>query len=82
MNIIKNSTILELPHTLEQGSAEIMCSKPYRIERIEEDNQITWFGYNTNWKRVGKQWYELVGADFEPCGIPEYEKIFITINNK
>lgn len=79
MKIIKKSVILELPETLENGSAKIMCNKPYIIERTEENNEIIWWGYNTNWKLdvLDNQWYELINFNFIPCAIPEYEKLYI-----
>ena len=85
MKIIKKSTILELPETLEEGSTKIICDKPYNIERIEKNNKVIWLGYNTNWKldKSNNQWYYLVKMNWVPCNIPEYEKLYnkIKINS-
>lgn len=79
VRIVKQSTILEVPETIEEGSAKIICSKPYQIERVEYSDEVIWFGFNTNWKldKTNNQWYVLViGSDFVPCDVPEYEKIY------
>ncbi len=78
MKIVKKSVWLELPETLEDCSAKIMCDKPYVIERTETDNGVVWFGYNTNWKKIGEQWY-ILHNDFVPCEIPEYEKMYLKL---
>ncbi len=77
MKIIKKSVWLELPETLEDGSAKIMCSKPYKIERTEYKDEVTWYGQNTNWNKKNNQWHMLIGSDFVPCDIPEYEKMYL-----
>lgn len=83
MRIISTTTTLELPETLELGSAKIICDSPYRIERIETSNgDIMWFGYNTNWHRLNDIWYELVNTDFIECNMPEYEKMYLELNLK
>jgi len=79
MKIVKKSIILELPETLEDGSSKIMCDKPYRIERIEEDGEIIWFGYNTNWKKTDGKWYKLETMEFVECETPEYEKMYLEL---
>lgn len=76
MEIVKHSIILELPQTLETGTALKFCEKPYRIERIEQDNTIVWYGYNTNWKYENDKWFKLNGFGFIECEEPEYEKIY------
>lgn len=78
MKISKTSIFVELPETLEEGSAKTMCEKPYYIERVEHNKEIIWFGYNTNWKcnmTTGK-WYQLIGQGFVECYEPHYEKLF------
>lgn len=83
MKIISTTTVLELPETLETGSAKIMCDKPYRIERIENNNgDVIWFGYSKNWHKTDGIWYELVDTDFVECNIPEYEKLYLELNKK
>ncbi len=79
MKIVKKSVLLELPETLEEGNAKIMCDKPYIIQRNESNNEITWYGYNTNWNKKNNQWYMLIGSDFVPCDIPEYEKMYLKL---
>lgn len=82
MKIISKSITLELHETLETGTAKIMCDKPYRIERVEKDNTIVWYGYNTNWLFDYENWYKLDGNKFIKCDIPEYEKLFQELNIK
>lgn len=74
--IVKKSIWLELPETLEQGSAKLICDKPYLIERVEENNVVIWFGHNTNWKFKNNKWYKLNNGKFIDCNKPEYELIF------
>lgn len=76
MKVIKQSTLVEFPKTLEEGFAKDVCDKPYIIERIEYDGMIIWYGYNTNWKYHYDQWYKLVDMEFVPCEIPEYERLY------
>ena len=73
MKIIKKTFLVEVPETLEKGSAKIICDKPYLIERTEIDNEVIWWGYNTNWKSINGEWYMLIGNKFVPCDEPEYE---------
>ena len=82
MKKIKEITILEIPETLEGGSAKIVCEKPYRIERTEEGGEIMWFGYNTNWKKTKNKWYKLIDMDFKECGKPEYEELYERLGNQ
>jgi len=70
MKIIRKSEIIELDHSLEEGSH---FDTPYRIERSETSEDVIWWGYNTNWKKTGGVWYKLVGGTFIPCDVPEYE---------
>lgn len=77
MKSYRRSYFLELPETLEKGIAKIICSRPYVIERTEDDNEVIWWGYNTCWKKKKNQWYQLKGIKYIPCDIPEYERIYI-----
>ena len=83
MKILSTSTILELPETLEGGSAKIFCEKPYKIKRLESNNgNIIWYGYNTNWEKINDVWYESVNTYFVECDTPEYEKKYLELNIK
>jgi len=74
--IHSTSTFIEIPETLEEGSAKIHCEKPYQIERLEKNGEIIWYGYNTNWKYSNYAWSKLEGGEFIPCEEPEYETIY------
>lgn len=78
--IIAITSILELPETLEKEARNI-CGKPYRIERMEREGEIVWYGYNTNWKFTDEKWHNLVGTEFVECEEPEYEKIYQDLRN-
>ena len=83
MKIISKSEIVEFPETIEEGPAQVLCDKPYQIERLvtnQPDEVIMWYGYNVNWKKEDGQWYELILGEFVPCDIPEYEKEYLKIN--
>ena len=83
MKIVTTKVVLELPETLELGTAKILCEKPYRIERVESDNgDVIWYGFNTNWQRYNNVWYELIGYNFVECDIPEYELLYLGLNIK
>jgi roadblock/LC7 domain-containing protein len=77
VKIISSSYWLEVPETLEEGSAKTICEKPYRIQRETTENGYTiWWGYNTNWKLENGKWSQLIDGKFVPCDEPEYEKLF------
>ena len=83
MKRISKSEILELDETLEKdSSAKLFCEKPYRIERREQDCEIIWYGYNTNWRYSDNQWYILDAPNWKKCDIPEYEKMYISMDIK
>jgi len=79
--IVKKSIVLELPKTLEKGTAQRVCPKPYYIERVEDKSGVTWYGYDRNWtKDFGSdQWHCLEGGEFVPCSIPEYEILYLSL---
>jgi hypothetical protein len=83
MKIIKKSILLEIPETLEDGSAKVLCDKPYVIERTENDSEVIWWGYGTNWKldKTTNMWYMLIGSDFVNIEVPEYEKIYLELTS-
>lgn len=76
MKIIQKTFLVEFPETIEDGSAKILCDKPYIIKRTEVNGEVIWWGFNTNWKLSNGQWYMLIGSEFVPCDEPEYETTF------
>ena len=65
---METSTILEI---LGEGN------KTYSIERIERCGEVVWLGFNTNLFFVDEQWFQIIETDFIPCGVPEYEKLYL-----
>jgi hypothetical protein len=83
MKKISKSEILELDETLEtDSSSKLFCDKPYRIERLEKNGEIAWYGYNTNWMYENNQWYVLESSKWKECDIPEYEKMYMSMDIK
>ncbi len=82
MKIIRETAVLELPETLEEGASKAVCAKPYRIDRVKEGDYITWFGNDTNWQFHNGFWTKLVDGAFVLCKMPEYEKIYRGLKNK
>jgi hypothetical protein len=78
MKITQTSAIVEFPETIEEGSAKVVCDKPYKIERLETSTEVIWFGHNTNWKKDKSTgvWHQLISGKFEPCEVPFYELEF------
>lgn len=74
---ILSKFVLDLPETLETGMAKLICPKPYKIERVQYENSVIWWGYNTCWKLMGNTWHRLDGLKFVRCEMPEYEKLYI-----
>jgi len=77
--IIEKRIVLEIPETLEGYHSKLFCEKPYKIERVETKDIVTWYGYNTNWIKKEKQWFQLIESQFVECDVPEYEKIFLEL---
>lgn len=80
--IIKKKVTIELPETLETDqSARLFCEKPYKVERVEDDNSIVWFGYSKNWRyfKNEKLWYDHNDNLTEK---PKYEDIYQELINK
>jgi hypothetical protein len=75
---ILSKFVLELPETLESGIAKIVCPKPYKIERVQYEDCVIWWGYNTCWKLIADNWFRLEGVKYIKCEEPEYEKIYIS----
>jgi len=75
MKIVKQSIWLELDEFYEK-TLTFIVSIPYYIERLEEDNEIIWFGLETNWKKNSDIWYILDKGDWLECNIPHYEKSY------
>jgi hypothetical protein len=54
-----------------------LYSEEYTIERFENENEIVWFGYKTNWKKEpNKNWQKLDSIGWSDCNIPIYEKLY------
>ena len=77
--IIEKRIVLEIPETLEGYHSKLFCERPYKIERVETKDTVTWYGYNTNWVKKGNQWFQLIEGKFVECDVPEYEKIFLEL---
>jgi hypothetical protein len=75
--IYRKEITLELTELFENS---IGISFPYYVSRVEKDDEVIWFGLETNWKLVNNQWYCLVKSDFVKCEEPEYEKLFKKLN--
>lgn len=83
MKRISKSEILEINETIESGAdAKLFCDSPYRIERREQNGEIVWFGYNTNWKFFDNKWHILYSPNWKECDIPEYERLYIEMDIK
>jgi hypothetical protein len=75
MEIVKNRTWVKIPEALEEDVKHLL-DNPYFIERVEEGEYITWYGYNTNWQLHNGIWSKLVDGGFDMCEEPEYEKLY------
>jgi hypothetical protein len=75
MKKISTTTSFELN---ESGPENLKSyNLPFIVERKEYDNEITWFGYNINWKFENNQWYILKHNEWLECDIPYFEKIYL-----
>ena len=79
MKIHKTNTWLELKDLYEDSK---YIDKPYYVERLEKDEEIVWFGLETNWKTINGIWYILNFPNWEKSNIPKYEEIYLELLNK
>lgn len=76
IKVLRKSVLVEFPKTLEEG-AEELCETPYKIERVETNESIIWFGYHTNWKFTDGKWQKWsVTSSWEDCEEPPYETLY------
>ena len=58
----------------EPDLAEIWWTKgDFKMQRLERNNEIFWFGHGINWNFKDEQWYKLKNNDFVECDECIYE---------
>lgn len=80
IKILQKSEIIKFDSPLAEP--ELNWSEPdYTIERkVTTNNEIVWYGINTNWIFENNKWFKLIGSDFVECEEPIYETLYKELN--
>ncbi len=78
--IVEQKTKIKI--TDKQYSLEQNQEIPFVIERVENEEKIIWYGYSVNWKKVEKQWYQLVDNLWQESEEPIYEQLYLKLKEK
>lgn len=76
IKFLSKSEWLEFERPLAEPDAFWIEGEPYKIERREDTETITWYGRLMNWVKGVNEWTMLTKNGFVPCEPPIYETLY------